>query len=73
MVKIFFEGTVRTVEHVERHKKDLDMDFDRLVVRDEDGVNQIIVRSNDIDGFSPEMSVKVTIETTQKTLKEATK
>jgi hypothetical protein len=74
MNKLVYEGTVRTVENLERHKKDQDTDRGKLVIRNTDDLNVIIQGARGLtDGFNPDDPVKITIERTQSTLKEATK
>lgn len=71
MAKLQFEGTIRAVRHIETEKKDLSKEEQALVIRDGDGVNRIVYRGGiTLDGFAPEDTVKVTVETTQTTLKE---
>lgn len=69
MAKYEFEGTVRTREHVDREKSDMDMAFDRLQIKDSDGINVALIRGESgFEGFAPDQPVKVTIETVQTTL-----
>lgn len=72
MTKKVYEGSIRTVENTERHKKDFDMNKGRLVIKNEDGLTIVITGADSLtEGFVPEENCKITIERNQKTINES--
>ena len=71
--KIEFEGTIRTVETIERDKKDLHKEIGHLVIMNTDG-DKIDVKSGKgiTEGLNPERQVKVTITVLDQTIQEST-
>ena len=64
---------VRSVTKVESHKEDVDKEVNKIFMRDEEGVNQVVITmADEPDGISPGMTLTVSIKNEQKTLKEAT-
>jgi len=64
-----FDMRVRSIVHNVREKEDEEMDNFRILARDEDGVNQIILTTpSRPDGLKAGMTITFTLENPQKTL-----
>jgi hypothetical protein len=66
------EGTIRTLDKLERRKKDGDKELGKIVIMNEEG-DRVDVKSTwaILDGYNPEDNVKVTISRNQKTVQES--
>lgn len=66
MVKIKFHGTIKSVEHIIKDQTDKDVEYWKLIIRQEDGFENVVYTTDqELKGFKSGDLVQIVIDTDQ--------